>query len=215
HPEAATLCARPGGKREGRRPGLARPAPRGGPRQPRAPPRDKTQPAPPRRTEAAHLAYAEGILVCPTNAGAVLGVDLLSNSLVWAYPYREKTETEEWRPGVGRGGLPPGWVMTPDGRMVGPSPPQQWKVTAPVIVDGKVIFTAPDSRALHCVNLRDGAPLWKIQRAEDDQYLAGVFGGRVVVVGKKSVRALSLDQGETVWNVDTGMPSGQGVASEN
>jgi outer membrane protein assembly factor BamB len=179
--------------------------------------REKIQSDVSRRTEAAHLAYAEGILVCPTNAGAVLGVDLLSNSLVWAYPYRERTESEEMRPGFvpGRGGLPPGWVMTPDGRMVGPSPPQQWKVTAPVIVDGKVVFTAPDSRALHCVNLRDGAPLWKVQRAEDDQYLAGVFGGRVVVVGKKSVRALSLDQGETLWLVDTGMPSGQGVASEN
>jgi outer membrane protein assembly factor BamB len=168
-----------------------------------------------RRTEAAHLAYAEGILVCPTNAGAVLGVDLLSNSLVWAYPYREKTETEEWHPNVPRGGLPPGWFIGPNGMLVGPSPPQQWKVTAPVIVDGKVVFTAPDSRSVHCVNLRDGVPLWKIQRAEDDQYLAGVFARRVLIVGKKSVRGLNLDTGDTMWTTETGMPSGQGVASDN
>jgi outer membrane protein assembly factor BamB len=174
--------------------------------------REKMQADVTRRTEAAHLAYSEGILVCPTNAGAVLGVDLLSNSLVWAYPYREKAETEEWRPGMARG-VPPAWA--PDGRVGGPSPAQQWKVTAPVIVDGKVIFTAPDSRALHCVNLRDGAPLWKVQRAEDDQYLAGVFGGRVLIIGKKSAHALSLEKGETLWTVETGMPSGQGVASEN
>jgi outer membrane protein assembly factor BamB len=176
--------------------------------------RDKMQADVPRRTEAANLAYSEGILVCPTNAGAVLGVDLLSNSLVWAYPYREKSETEEWRPGMGRGGVPPAWIA-PDGRMVGPSPPQQWKVTAPIIVDGKVVFTAPDSRSLHCVNLRDGAPLWKVSRADEDQYLGGVFAGRVIIVGKKSVHALSLDKGELLWKVDTGMPSGQGVASEN
>ena len=44
-----------------------------------------------RRVQAVHLAYGEGILVCPTNAGAILGVDLLSRSLVWAFPYREKT----------------------------------------------------------------------------------------------------------------------------
>ena len=45
-----------------------------------------------RRTWAAHLAYGEGILVCPTNAGAVFGVNLLENSLVWAYPYRDKSD---------------------------------------------------------------------------------------------------------------------------
>src|SRR5262249_32258711 len=54
--------------------------------------RDKMQQDVARRTQAAHLAYGEGILVCPTNAGAVLGVDLLSNSLVWAYSYHEKGE---------------------------------------------------------------------------------------------------------------------------
>jgi outer membrane protein assembly factor BamB len=174
--------------------------------------REKMQADVTRRTEAAHLAYSEGILVCPTNAGAVLGVDLLSNSLVWAYPYREKTEAEEWRPGMGRAGMP---AFGPDGRMIVPAPAQQWKVSAPVIVEGKVVFTAPDSRALHCVNLRDGAPLWKVTRSDDDQYLAGVFAGRVVVVGRKSVHALSLEKGETLWTVETGMPSGQGVASDN
>src|SRR4029077_14666211 len=29
-----------------------------------------------RRVQAAHLAYGDGILVCPTNAGVLLGVDL-------------------------------------------------------------------------------------------------------------------------------------------
>src|SRR5262249_488792 len=43
-----------------------------------------------RRMNAVHLAYGEGILVCPTNAGEVLGVDLLSRTLAWAYPYRER-----------------------------------------------------------------------------------------------------------------------------
>src|SRR5262249_32656921 len=43
-----------------------------------------------RRTQAVHLAYAEGILVCPTNTGAILGVDILSRSTVWVHSYREK-----------------------------------------------------------------------------------------------------------------------------
>ena len=42
-----------------------------------------------RRMNAAHLAYGDGILVCTTNAGMVLGVDMLSGSLAWSYPYRQ------------------------------------------------------------------------------------------------------------------------------
>src|SRR5262249_27478085 len=36
---------------------------------------------PMRRVQACHIAHSEGILVIPTNAGAVFGVDLLSGSL--------------------------------------------------------------------------------------------------------------------------------------
>jgi outer membrane protein assembly factor BamB len=182
--------------------------------------RDKMQQDVARRTEAAHLAYGEGILVCPTNAGAVLGVDLLSNSLVWAYPYREKGDQAEMATaavGVGRGRIiRPGWVIGADGRPFTPTQNSHWKVAPPIIADGKVVFTAPDARSVHCISLRDGSPLWTRSRTEDDLYLAGVFNGKVVIVGKKNVRGLSLNnKGETVWTVDTGVPSGQGIASDN
>ena len=45
-----------------------------------------------RRIHAAPLVYGEGVLVCPTNAGAVLGVDLLKHRLVWAYAYKDKSQ---------------------------------------------------------------------------------------------------------------------------
>jgi outer membrane protein assembly factor BamB len=170
-----------------------------------------------RRTQAAHLAYGEGILVCPTNAGAVLGLDLLSGSLLWAYPYRERGESHE-QPGNGR--MFPGGVMIAPGMPGMPGMPgtghlgDGWKVTAPVIADGKVVFTAPDARSIHCVNLRDGTPVWSHPRGAGDLFLGGVVSGRVLVVGKGEVRALGLAKGETLWRVqDTGVPSGQGAAS--
>src|SRR5207244_3478752 len=43
-----------------------------------------------RRLRAAHVACAEGVLVCPTNAGGLFGVDLLSHSLLWAHAYAEE-----------------------------------------------------------------------------------------------------------------------------
>ncbi len=184
--------------------------------------KDKMQQDVIRRMQAAHLSYGEGLLVCPTNAGAVLGVDLLSNSLVWAYAYREKpangTPDEgvnmNWRGGRRFGG-PPGMVFL-DGRWVQNTPPTaHWQVSAPVIQDGKVVFTAPDARSVHCLNLRDGSRVWVHARAEDDLYLGGVFNGKVLIVGKRGIRAVSLSKGEVLWSLEVGLPSGQGIASNN
>jgi outer membrane protein assembly factor BamB len=171
---------------------------------------------PARRTQAVHLAYADGILVVPTNAGAVLGINLQENSLAWAYIYREREDPRTLPDPEFRRRLPPGWVWGPDGRPFNPNPPQaHWKVTAPAIQDGKVVVAAPDARELHCLNLRDGSLVWKKSRGEDDLYFAGSYSGKVVIVGKKRTRSLSLATGETLWELDTGVPSGQGIASGN
>src|SRR5581483_11237715 len=90
----------------------------------------------------------------------------------------------------------------------------EWKCSAPVIQDGKVVFTAADGASVYCLNLRDGTPLWKAPR-NDDLYLAGVFDGRVLLVGKQNCRALSLADGKPLWTREVGMPSGYGTASNN
>jgi outer membrane protein assembly factor BamB len=170
-----------------------------------------------RRIHAAHIAFGEGILVCPTNAGVLLGVDVLSHSLVWAHAYRDpgtaSTDSTN-QPGF------PGRVII--GGRFGRRSPQpttrgDWKSCAPIIQEGKVVFTSPDGNEVRCLNLRNGAKVWGQKRHEEDLYLAGVFAGRVLIVGKKSVRALSLEDGNReVWRVETGgMPSGRGVASDN
>lgn len=167
-----------------------------------------------RRMQAAHLSYGEGILVVPTNAGAVFGVDLMSNSLLWAYPYRDAGAGESAPPVPRYGTPPPGWIRLPDGRIVKMgSNETYWQVTAPAVANGRVVFTAPDAKAVHCVNLRDGSQMWTHSRAQDDLFMAGVFNNRVIIVGKKKTRALSLSKGEILWEVETGMPSGQGAAS--
>jgi tetratricopeptide (TPR) repeat protein len=176
---------------------------------------EKMQNDPLRRTWAAHLAYGEGILVCPTNAGAVFGVNLLENSLVWAYPYRDKNDVRELSPQEGmRRRMIRGGIIIEQPQTAGNSH-NQWKVTAPIIADGKVVFTAPDAHSIHCINLRDGSPIWHFPKHEEDLYLGNIYNGKVLVVGKKSVRALSLSNGETLWTLETGTPSGQGIGSDN
>ena len=76
-----------------------------------------------------------------------------------------------------------------------------------------MVFTAPDSLALTCLDLKTGAPRWTDKRQIDDLYLAGVFDGRVLVVGTKSCRAYNLSDGKPLWSVRTGVPSGWGAAA--
>jgi outer membrane protein assembly factor BamB len=156
-----------------------------------------------RRLQAVHLAYSDGLLFCPTNAGALLGVDILSRSLAWAYAYHDRPATPS-----------PDGAAPPNPPSISPENGPAWKASAPVIHDGKVIFTAADDDAVHCLNLRDGSRLWRQPRTEDDLYLGAVCQDRVVVVGKSACRALSLADGsKTVWTVPTGLPAGLGIAS--
>ena len=185
-----------------------------------------------RRVNAAHLSYGEGVLVCPTNLGYVIAIDLLQNSLLWAYPYRDKADEDDnsalgmGGPGMGMavirgrmvgglGGMPV--IIGPNGQPIVQGPPQQgWKASAPIIQDGKVVFTAPDSKSIHCVRLKDGTPVWSRPRQEGDLYLGAVVNGKAIVVGTKVVRAYNLSNGEKPWEpVETGLPSGFGAASDN
>ncbi len=170
-----------------------------------------------RRITAVHLAYADGVLVCPTNLGYVIGVDPLQRSVLWVHNYRDKA-------GAGLNGLPPGVIrVLPGGIMIGangqqilPQQQQGWRGGTPMIQDGKVVFTAYDSRSIHCVNLRDGSAVWTKPRQENDLYVGGVVNGKVIVVGQKVVRAYNLSNGEKPWEaVETGMPTGFGAASDN
>ncbi len=167
-----------------------------------------------RRTSAAHMAYGEGIIVCTTNAGEVLGVDILSRGLAWSYPYREQMPSSQPLD-IGRPGFQPGFpggVRQPIAALTLPT----WKASPPVIQDGKIVFTAPDATSIHCINLRDGTPLWKKKFQEGDLFLGGVFSGKVVIVNKNNVRVLSLSDGAQLWQEPTlGIPAGQGVASKN
>lgn len=163
-----------------------------------------------RRVHAVHLAYADGILVCPTNAGEVLGIDLLSRSLAWSYPYREAGSVPP--PGPNPGPVPfpvpqpnPGFTT---GNILG-----NWHSSPPAVVDGKVVFTAPDAGALHCINLHNGLLAWKSPRLEGDLFMAGVVNGKVLIVGKNGCRILNLNDGGQFRYIPTGdLPSGQGVA---
>jgi outer membrane protein assembly factor BamB len=176
---------------------------------------------PVRRTEAAALSYSDGILICPTNAGSIVGVDLLTRSLVWAYSYQSEVNNVDAEnmifPGGGRARVFRGGGIVTE-PMFGSI---QWSFSAPVISAGKVLLAPPDGKALHAINLRDGSLAWSVNRVDNakdasisDNYLAGVFDGKVILAGKASIRALDLSTGKQLWRTAISMPIGRGTANE-
>lgn len=161
-----------------------------------------------RRVAGLSPALAEGVLVCPTGAGAVIAVDLATRTLLWAYNYPVMPVDDivmefnglRVRPRVLGGRLlANGQVVDqPAGRGSG-----RWIDNAPVMAAGHVLLTPSESDELHCLDLRSGAVAWK-QPRQERRAVAGVVGGRVIVVGRTDVEAIDLDGGRTVWSTPVG-----------
>jgi outer membrane protein assembly factor BamB/tetratricopeptide (TPR) repeat protein len=153
----------------------------------------------PRRVSGLQLACAEGVLVCPTCRGALIGIDPLSRHLLWAYIYRDFGQVDP--------AADPSTLLSVQG----------WSGTlqacSPIIADGRVVFTSAEHDAIECLRLRDGTPLWKAGREEGDLYVAGILAGKVLIVGRSRCRAVDLADGRTVWEWPTPLPAGQGIAS--
>lgn len=158
-----------------------------------------------RRRYGATPALANGVLVCPTSAGAVVAVDVVDRSLRWGVYYGQQPagQITPW------GGVQTYYDRDDDSRR------QRWSDAA-VIVDGNRVFVAPTDGAeghnVYCHELTTGNKLW--QRAfarRDNVYLAGVRDGRLLVVGGDRMHALDASDGRPAW---TGEEFGFSVSGE-
>ena len=158
-----------------------------------------------RRMQASMPSYDEGMLICPTGAGVVVGVDLAKQALAWAYRYQPATRPNS------RQRILEGRIMTVASK--------QWVHSALLIADGRVLLTPPESNELHCLDLLTGKLHWKCSRG-DALFLAGVDEGRVLLVGGRNMSALRLDDGTPLWPTQKlelpfgSTPSGSGFFSK-
>lgn len=158
-----------------------------------------------RRNAGAMASYADGVLVCPTSAGAVVGVDLATRRLLWAHPYPRGE-------GGGRRFQSDPFISP---RMLSSRYGERWADSAPTIADGRVVITPADSGELFCADLLTGKLAWPAQRRDDTYFVAGIRHGMIVLVSAKSISAISLSDGKEAWNeaidLDEDLPSGRGV----
>ncbi len=137
-----------------------------------------------RRYQGATLAAGEGIIICPTNSGVIVAVDVMSRSLRWAHAYKK----------IDPNAKPKQIIYGQNGQ---PIPPQQlptdrWRSGGPMIANGRVILSAFDSDKLECLDLRSGKVLWWVPRDANDLYVGGIVNDRVIVVGRNQIRAYHL-----------------------
>jgi outer membrane protein assembly factor BamB/tetratricopeptide (TPR) repeat protein len=168
---------------------------------------------PARRTSGAAPSFADGVLVCPTSAGAVVAVDLATRSLLWGYQYPRTADQE--RQAQQRVAM--GWNANM--AFAAPvNPGTHWTDSNVVIADGRIYATAGESDQLHCLNLMDGKELWSKKR-DGGLYVAAVGAGRLLVVREDRVELLKTtgDQPESIWTEPLGAsrPSGRGFYSGN
>jgi outer membrane protein assembly factor BamB len=169
---------------------------------PIAHPRDGALQDPVRRLSGASPSLADGVIVCPTSAGVVVGVDASTRSILWGYAYR-RTDP-----------------LAPPPKPAGPgdSPPSEslWTDSAATIAEGRVLVTPFDSDQLHCLDLFSGRPLWATG-AGSMLYVACVHKGNVILVGSREVVAWRLENGRPAWPAratplpEKTVPAGRGL----
>lgn len=152
---------------------------------------------PSRSSLACSPIYSQGVVVCPTQLGIVVGVDAVSGSLLWASYYGN---AEAMR-GFGR------WPHTTHrtyGHAGFPDVPQ--------VSGSKVVCLPRHSENVVCLDVHSGQWQWSVAR-RDGEYVAAIDDNTVMIVGRQFCRGLSLKTGAEVWSTRLTMPSGRGLAS--
>ncbi len=139
-----------------------------------------------RRVAGAMPSYHEGILICPTGAGAVVAIDLGDQMLRWGVNYDRNTEMIRSVSGRGRG-LEASQLM------------QRWFSGAAIASNRRLLVTPIESDRLFGFDLLTGESLFPQKNRVHMRYLAGIRDGRFYVVGANQVRAFDLQSGASVW----------------
>ncbi|MDA1015117.1 MAG: PQQ-binding-like beta-propeller repeat protein [Planctomycetota bacterium] len=179
--------------------------------QPLVRPADDVNSHPMRRMSGISPAYSDGVLICQTTAGAVVGFDLKRRSLLWGYPYGTHVTAASSNPRallIAR--------MNAKSKLYQDEDEGRWVSTATMVSKGRVLLTPRDSNELHCINLTDGGVAWRRPRS-NSLYLACVHQGNAIVVGNSSVEAVSIETGLPAWpqSAPITMPSGHGYRSKD
>lgn len=153
---------------------------------------------PRRRGNACPIVLADGLLICPTGAGVVVAVELLTRQVRWAFRYERTDRSVTQSEAVPRGQAParPKWW-------------NGWRDSAAVAASGRVIVAPAESNGLFAFDAQLGKLLWEQPRGSGLSLL-GITGGKILIMEKYAVRARALETGDEIWSAAISKPVGRG-----
>lgn len=159
----------------------------------------------PRRMSGASPSYSDGILVCPVAGDKFVAMDLASGEIRWTFhPEQQVSRSMRIMAGLQRNG------NQAEHRE------RRWSDACVSLAGGRALLTPQGHDAIYCLDLQSGRLLWQAPRL-DSQFLAATTDTAVVLVGRGTMRALSLTDGSEIWrpfHLPPGAsPSGRGFTA--
>ncbi|QEF97316.1 Outer membrane protein assembly factor BamB [Stieleria maiorica] len=140
-----------------------------------------------RRISGATPSYHEGVLICPTGAGATVAVDLADRTLRWANSYQRRAMGSIMF--NSRSGQSSDQLL------------QRWHNSAATASGMSVLVTPPATDNLYCFELVDGKKRFSKSR-QAAFYLAGVRDDQFLMVSARDVVSHDLESGRLNWRTD-------------
>lgn len=156
------------------------------------------------RTAGLSPCYHKGILVCPTGARALVGVDILARRLAWLFSYHDKSDSAAEGRGIDFNLAMP----------IGAGLPPAVAGRTSLIAGDFVIFAGMDSSHIFCLHLPTGRLIWALPRGEV-LYIGGVYEGQVLLVEPKALRLVGLDPGDAQARPGPQAASGESTQLRN
>ena len=159
---------------------------------------------PGRRLAGLSPSYSDGVLVCPTEAGLVVGIDVARRQLLWSYSYRPRhRQLSSSRQQAMR-------RVLMSKRVAELSRNDGWFDSVAMLSEATIILTPRDSDQLHCLDLETGRLRWSRPRGQA-HFIAAMHSDNVVVVERARVHAFRLADGRAAWPMPTSIPRPTGV----
>ncbi|MGC4005330.1 MAG: PQQ-binding-like beta-propeller repeat protein [Pirellulales bacterium] len=168
-----------------------------------------------RRITALVPTYSNGVMICPTNSGKIIAVDVFNRCLLWAQTYNQ---SPNWQiPGA----MMNRRVVFNNGNQVSDGSQTRWADGTAAVAGGKVVVGPADGDELLCYDLLTGESVWRLSRNDmpdrSPLFVASVDESGVVVAGRNSLFGIDLLKKSVQFSIDYagGQPSGRGYRSGN
>lgn len=150
-----------------------------------------------RRIAGATPTYHEGVLICPTGAGATVAIDLADRTLRWGMRYATKSTVRNYN---SRAPKDPATFL------------DRWHSGNAIAYEKSVLVTSIEADKLFCFDLLTGEAKFRNMSRVQWRYVAGARDGKFLLVGNRRIACYDVETGTRAWDLAANsLPSGSQI----